>query len=200
MNRKREHLPERLKRVLTDKVTLAALILIITGLVMVQLSYHYTDTIITPNMKKMSVTLGSESSSSVHFYQNYKLTETVSFEMPSGDQVHYRLYQYNVYQSSKGIIVHQYVYLKNGTATNGSVVHLSSLFLPQGQTYSLNMTSLSGNSFQVQVTTLENVSVVEHSARDLGGPGVIMIILGAVLMAYAITRFFEVDVGSRIAP
>lgn len=189
--KKREHFSRRLKRVMTDRITVVAIVLIVVGIVLIQLSYNYEDVYVTPNVTNLSAPVAGTSETSVQFYQHYNLTEDIHFAMPSGEKVNYLITQYNVYTTPNGAVVHQYIYVSNGTASNGTTVHMSRMPYLQGQTFSLNMTSVSGNTFVVHISAVQNVSIVEHSAKNLGGPGIIILIIGAVLLAYSMTRIID---------
>ena len=91
------------------------------------------------------------------------------------------------------MVIHQYLFYKNGTATNNTALQFSRMYLPQGQSYYLTMTSATGNTFSVDVKTLENVTVVEHSAKNLGAPGLGIVMIGSVMVAYAITKELDLD-------
>lgn len=190
--KRKEPLSKKLRRAATNKLTLLSVAFLLTGLILIQLSYSYTDVIVTPNIQTYNPTVSSNSTSSVLTYQHYNLTEDITFSMAAGNQVNYTLYKYNVYTDSSGNLVHKYLPFRDGIATNNTVLHLSRMYLLQGQSYYLNMTSGSGNTFQVEVQTIQNVTLIEHTAKNLGAPGIGIVMGSAILMAYAITR--ELDV------
>ncbi len=191
--KRRETFQEKMRRVAGSKLTVFSILVLLAGVILIQLSYNYTDVIVTPNVRAIPATVGQNSTVSLKFNQDYNLSETVEFTMGSGNQVNYTLYKYNVYTSYKGTVVHQFLFLRNGSATNNTLIQLSRMYLPQGQTYYLNMTSAAGNTFAVNVKTVENVTVVEHSARYLGAPGLGVVMVASVMLAYAITRELDLD-------
>ena len=82
------------KRVLTNKFVLVALILMAVGLIMIEVSYSYTDVIRTPNVTTIDKAVDNQSVSSLLFNQPYNVSENVTFIMPSNSSVHYELYKY----------------------------------------------------------------------------------------------------------
>jgi len=176
------------KRVLTNKFVLVALILMAVGLIMIEVSYSYTDVIRTPNVTTIDKTVDNQSVSSLLFNQPYNVSENVTFIMPSNSSVHYELYKYYHIDSS-GKLITQYTFMREGNASNNTVVHIEPTPNLQGQVYSLNMTSNNGK-FDVNIVAAYNITLVQHTSRYIGGGGLAMTIAGTVLLSYAITRIF----------
>lgn len=192
MRRKhKEPIPAIARRLLRTKLTIFAIVLVLAGVVLIDVSYHYQDIVINRNVQTLEANLTQDQVSSVMFNQPNNVSETVSFQIPSGEQVHYQLYKYSTYVDRITFqYVKSYTLIKEGDAMDGNVIDISPVYAPSQQ-YVLNLTSSSGNTFTVNLEVAYNITLQEQASRYIGGPGIILTVLGAVLLAYVITKSFE---------
>lgn len=184
---RKEPLSKILKRVGTDKFVIASIVLIVVGLVLVTYSYTFTDVIVTPNSSYFQETASNQSTHTFIFTQPHNVSGTVVFDIPAGKSVNYHLYKYDIVSTST---VHQtrFSLVKQGVATNNTLITFSPTYLIQGQGYALNFTSVGDGGFTVNVTATFNVTYTQHASRYVGGLGLALTLSGVVALAYTITR------------
>lgn len=196
---RKESLAQLAKRFLKKKTVITSIVLIVTGLILIQISYGYTDVFVTPNVKSVTKTVSNNSVASILFTQPYNQNLSITFILPGSNSLHYNLYRY-YHINNKGTLITQYIHLNSGEAVNNTIVMLEPTLLVQGQTYALNMSAASNATFVAKVIIAYNITVIEHSSRYLGGSGLALSISGAVILAYALTRTFgtrDVEPGRR---
>lgn len=176
------------RNLLRRKVVVFSLSLLVIGAVLMGVAYNFHDVVQNPNRSEFNLNATSDSVHTVKFTQPYNVSEAVYFNMPIGQSVHYLLTGVTTYVTPRTGIQHTtFQKVSEGNVTDGSVIHINTIYSPS-QNYDLNITALSsGQNIPVKVTTLFNVSVKEDTSKYIGGAGLLMIIGGAIILAYAVT-------------
>lgn len=176
-----------LRRILKNKVFVISVVMIVLGLVLVRISYDYSNVYVTKNVNTYNTTVNGNRVSSVIVTQPYNLTEKITFNILSQTSVHYKLYKYEHLQFELTDIT-QYTFIKQGNVSNDSTFSFSPTPQLQGQQYAINLTTNTNSSVQVELVAVNSMTLTKHSSKDLGGIGIGLTLSGVVLLALAISR------------
>lgn len=188
----KESLSITTKRILGSKVTIAAIVLIILGVSLVEVSYNYHQTFITPSNTHYAKTIDTNATHTFSFVQPRNLSEHVYFTIPGSFSVSYKLVKYTQFTSpATGETHNEYSVVQTGNATNNTVLSIAQLERGVSQEYLLNLTSHEPSTFTVHVVAQYNITVTKDAALKLGLPGFLITIAGIILLAYSVTLAFE---------
>lgn len=178
------------RSLLKKKAVIVSIALILVGIFLIGLSYNYPDTIVTPNKSYYSAIVTSTSPSVVKIQQPYNRTETVFMNTQNNGTAHYMIMMVNRYTTIDGNEVVSYSKVTEGNVTGSAVIHLGKVYSPS-QSYDINLTAVNGQSFQVQVSTLYNVTLKEDTSKYIGGSGLLLIVGATISLSYMITAAME---------
>lgn len=188
----KEPLASITKRILGSKLTVAAVVLIVVGVSLVEISYNYHETFSTPSKSSYVKAIDTNTTNTFSFVQPKNYAEHVYFTLPNSFNVSYKLVKYVQYTSVFGDkVVKKYSVSQTGNATNNTIITIPALQQGTSQEYLLNLTSHSSSTFTVHVLAQYNITVTKDSAINLGLPGLIIAIAGVIMLAYSVTMGFE---------
>ncbi len=169
-------------KVAKNRVFVISLVLVIAGVSLIKVSYNFPDTYVNTNLNTYNASVSSNGEASIIFTQPYNLTENITFGINSQYTVHYRLYLY-YHVDYRGTYVNQYSLIREGNATNDTLITLQPTSHLQGQQYALNMTAGTEKPFHVEVMASNSLVVTKETSRYLGSSGIGATLAGVVLLA-----------------
>lgn len=186
----KESMATSLKKIVRRKSTLLALILIIAGIVLLEVSYNYVDMNVTHNTQDYSGNLNSTSKVTFNIFQPYNKSLVIYFSGQPGKKIFYNLTS-TVTIPVGGLQKTFYKHVGGGNFTGNSTVVLKPTADSQGLDMFLNLTTDSSSVIPIHVVTEYNNTYVVHESKYLGIPGGLSIISGVVLFAFSITSVLE---------
>ncbi len=185
----RDPITVTLKKVLRNKVTLVAIILIIVGVSMFEFSNNYVDYNVTHNTTYFNGNISNSVQGQMQVSQSSESALVLYFTFPTGDKLHYNL-TYTATFTVGGLQKTTHTTVASGTALNNSVVTVQPNHeFARGMI--LNMTSNTNHLILVHIKSEFNQTYVVHTSKTIGIPGAAIALVGVVLLAYSITAAFE---------
>ncbi|AKA48917.1 hypothetical protein IX51_07190 [uncultured archaeon] len=177
------------RRMIKNKLVLASFVLISLGIILFAISLQQAQVIDSKLIQTGSVAVDNSSYSSVYFGEPANLNSTLTFVIPSNHAVQYKIYSINNYtvnfHAKTSIAL-----VSEGYAFNGTKVDVKPVSNPQGQEYMMMLKSNNGASFKVYADITANIFLAEPSNKNVGGPGVMFGMVGAVLLAAKISFIY----------
>lgn len=179
-----------LKKMAKKKATIAALILVVLGIVLLEASYNYVDVNLTHNTKDYNGSIGNGSKVTFNIFQPPDKSLVIYFTIQSQGKVFYNITSIATVPKG-GLQKTYYSHIDGGNFTGNSTVVLKPTANQNGLNMFLNLTSNSPGVIPIHIETEYNYTYVAHESKYLGIPGGISIISGVVLFAFSITSVLE---------
>lgn len=178
------------RKIIRNKLVLASFVLIAIGIALIAVSYQHNDIVHSEFVQESTVSSTNGTFSSVYFNQPARMNVTVQFSMPSNSVAHYDIYGVDNYTTNYQVKSTTF-FVTSGYIGNGSTVSIHKITGNQGQKYLVKLQSVGTGNFQVHVVVTSNIYLVEPSQRNIGGPGVMLGMAGAVLLAARISVVYK---------
>lgn len=178
------------RRLMKNKLVLAALVLLAIGILLFTVSLQHSDVVDSKLVQTSAVTANNGSYSEVYFGEPANLNSSLTFVIPSNHGVYYEIYGVNNYTVNFHAET-SFSFVSKGTAVNGTKVAINSVSVPQGQEYVLKVKSTGNSQVMVHTHVVANIFLVEPSSKNIGGPGVMLAMAGSVILAARVSYVYR---------
>jgi len=182
----RNLLIERLSWLMHSKLIYVIVTLIIAGGLLLGVSQLYHPIVYT-NISNSEVGLiYNNSTTTFSFTTDGSYVTNVSFTFPSGNTVHYSVYEYSQY-THNGLTVTSYSFMFQHNSSSPFSFNIQNRNAVNGRDYVINVTSISGNGFNATMTYTIIVPNLAPTNPYVELTGILLIFSGVVLVVIRIS-------------
>lgn len=179
-----------LKRFIFSKPVIISVILIGSGISLFATSLQHNDVIQSSFVQSANLNVSDNGNTAFYFAEPANIMSNVTFTMPAGKSAFLQIYKVDNY-THDFIQKTSYTHIYTGAVSSGERIQVNSVYNPQGQLYMIQMNTSSTSSFTTHVSVTAMIILTEHADRNLGGPGIMLGMAGALIFSASVSRIYR---------